>query len=56
MILFRKEYDGEMLYDLSRDVMESLDPDFNEMAEKIPVDEHGFQKGTFRVTIEWIAE
>jgi hypothetical protein len=53
MILFRKEYDGESLYDVDRDVSEAFQGDFNSLVYAIPVDEHGFQRGRFTVTIEW---
>ena len=51
--IFKKEYDGESLYDLSRDIAEAIDETYNPAAAEIPKDEHGFQKGTFVVTIEW---
>lgn len=54
MELFKKEYDGESIADVSRDVWESLDKRFNILAESIPVDEYGFQTGKFIVTIEYI--
>lgn len=54
MELFKKEYDGESIADVSRDVWESLDKRFNILAESIPEDEYGFQKGKFIVTVEYI--
>lgn len=53
MILFRKEYDGESLYDLGRDVEESLEGDYNPLIHTIPENKDGFQRGKFTVTIEW---
>ena len=53
MIIFEKEYDGESIVDLDRDVYECLQEDYNQIMTKIPQDEFGFQKGTFKVTIEW---
>jgi hypothetical protein len=53
MILFQKEYDGESIYDLERDVSESLQGEYNALIHSIPEDEHGFQAGRFKVTIEW---
>lgn len=53
MILFQKEYDGESVYDIERDVFESLNGDYNARVYSIPVDEHGIQQGRFKVTIEW---
>lgn len=46
--LLAKDYDDESLYDLERDVSEAVDE-----SHAIPKDEHGFRKGTFRVTITW---
>ena len=53
MIVFKKEYDGESLYDLGRDIAEAIDVTFNPIVEEIPQDEYGIQLGTFKVTIEW---
>ena len=48
MIIFDKEYDGESIVDMERDVYEALNDEY-----EIPVDEYGFSKGIFRVTISW---
>lgn len=56
MILHQKNYDGESLQDLGRDVHECFNGDFNPPALEIPTDEHGFHRGTFKVTVEWIPE
>lgn len=56
MIIFEKSYDGESIVDLGRDVVESLDQDFNPAAAAIPVDQHGFQQGRFRIVVEWQSE
>ena len=48
MILFEKEYSSESLVDLAEDVDWALNHDC-----EIPVDEHGFMEGTFKVIIEW---
>lgn len=53
MILFKKEYDGESLYDLERDVTEAVQEDFNALVAIIPPREDGTMRGTFKVTIEW---
>lgn len=53
MIIFEKEYDGESLYDLERDVSEAFDPDYSSTILCVPQDEDGFQVGTFKVTITW---
>lgn len=55
-VLLDKSYDGESIVDVQRDVLESFDARFVPAAAIIPVDEHGFQKGTFKVRIEWSPE
>lgn len=45
-ILFSKEYCSESLVDVERDIYEALEEDHG-----IPVDQHGFQSGTFTITI-----
>lgn len=54
--LLSKTYSSEELCDLGRDVHEAFDERFTPEAKGIPKDEHGFDKGTFKVTIEWIPE
>ena len=56
MILFEKEYDGESLYDLQRDVHEAFVEDFNPIMATLPKDKHNFTMGTFTVKIEWSSE
>ena len=56
MIIFEKEYDGESIVDLARDISESLEPEFNPIVAEVPQDEWGFHKGYFRVTIKWSGE
>lgn len=51
--LLNKEYDGEGLYDVGRDVTEAFDAKFNKIVEQIPVDEYGFQRGIFTVSVKW---
>lgn len=51
--IFSKEYDGESLYDVSRDIHEAFDAAFNPLVKDIPQDEHGFQEGQFIVSIQW---
>ena len=52
MILFDKQYDGESIVDMDRDVNEffsdSLIDDFS-----IPQDDNGIMGGSFRVIVEW---
>lgn len=52
-IIFEKQYDSESLFDLTRDMYEAINPEYNEKINEIPTDEHGFQLGTFTVTITW---
>lgn len=55
-VVFKKDYDGESLYDVERDVMESFDENYNPIVKDIPQDQYGIQKGTFTVTITWNPE
>lgn len=54
-IVFLKSYDGGEIYfsDLSRDIDEAFE---GQIMKTIPVDEHGFQKGSFTVSILWHGE
>lgn len=51
--IFYKEYDGESLGDVSRDVMESFDERINSVVKGIPVDENFIQEGRFIVSVQW---
>lgn len=53
---FCKEYDGESLHDISRDIHEAFDERFNPVIAEIPVDKYGIPKGVFKVTIDWYSE
>ena len=48
MIIFEREYDGETLVDIEEDVWDAINGN-----EDLPVDKHGFNIGTFKVTISW---
>ncbi len=48
--LLQKNYDGESIVDVERDVYEALND------SDIPVDEYGFAKGDYTVTITWSEE
>jgi len=52
IIIFDKHYTDEDLIDLEHHIWNML----NDNIAEIPVNEHGFREGTFRVTIEWIEE
>ena len=54
--IFFKDYDGESIYDMGRDISEAMLEEYNEKLKEIPIDEHGIQQGTFRVTIQWLKE
>ena len=54
MLIIKKEYDGESLVDITRDVYEAFIDEFNPEMTKIPKDEYGFHKGTFILTIKWM--
>jgi len=53
LLLFEKEYDGESICDVSRDVYEVLSGDHNHSINQIPVDTHGIQRGIFTVRVDW---
>ena len=54
--IFSREYVAEELADIDRDVSEAFYSDTNPRMVDIPVDEHGFNKGRFTVTITWEEE
>jgi len=56
MIIFEKSYDGESLYDVSRDIAEAWDELYNPIIAGIPQDEYGFHAGKFTITIKWSEE
>lgn len=47
MIIFDQIYDAESIVDVEQDVYNAI------FYSGIPIDEHGFQLGEFKVTIEW---
>lgn len=47
MILLDKVYSGDVICDIDRDVCEAF------YDSELPIDEHGFQTGQFRVHITW---
>lgn len=53
MIIFEKKYSGESIYDVSQDLADAFDSSYNPAINDIPVDEYGFQSGTFTIKIEW---
>lgn len=50
--LFNKQYDGESIVDIERDLMEM----FNDVSESVPVDENNIMNGTFTVQVSWEQE
>ena len=56
MQIFKRSYDGESLYDLERDISESVMPDFNPKVKDIPLNEWDMLSGEFTVTIEWVKD
>lgn len=54
--IFRKEYGGEDINDLERDVSEAFDPDYNPAAAVMTSDEYGFTEGKLVVTITWVPD
>lgn len=55
-LLLEKEYCSESLVDIERDVNEILQFPEDKDFLKVPVDEYGFQSGTFKVKIVYIEE
>lgn len=51
--IFQKEYDGESICDIERDVLESLSAQYNPIMTEIPVDEYYIPEGKFIVTVQW---
>jgi len=56
LTIFKKEYDGESLYDILQDVGECINEDYNPVMCSIPVNMHGLQHGKFKVSIVWREE
>ena len=54
--VFCKEYDGESICDVERDVLESLTEKYNPIIAEIPVDENYIPEGRFIVTVQWIPD
>lgn len=50
MILLEKEYDGNSIIDIERDVYEAVN------YAELSADEHGFVIGTLKVKLEWSEE
>ncbi|ATS92402.1 hypothetical protein DLP05_128 [Stenotrophomonas phage vB_SmaS_DLP_5] len=53
IVVFEKEYDGESLYDLDRDISEAMLEEYNDKVGQIPTNADGFQTGKFKVTVVW---
>lgn len=51
--IFKKEYDGESISDIERDVLESFDERFNPEASIITLDDNFIPEGKFIVTVQW---
>lgn len=56
MILFEKEYSAESLIDVSQDIADALDENYNLALSTIPKDQYQFHQGKFKITIEWSIE
>lgn len=54
--LFRKEYCGEEICDIDRDITEVFDDRMTPAIAKVPVDEYGMHAGKFRITVVWCSE
>lgn len=51
--VLKKDYDGESIVDLGRDISECVIDDYNPIVNQIPEMEHGFWAGTFKVSVIW---
>ena len=51
--LLNRVYNGVSIHEASDDLFQAISPEYNPTASDIPVDDNGFQKGTFRVTVTW---
>ncbi|MGV8863263.1 MAG: hypothetical protein ACOH2T_19115 [Pseudomonas sp.] len=51
--IFVKEYNGESLYNLARDVSETMMGEYNPAVENLPIDKYGYIEGTITVQIIW---
>lgn len=51
--IFKKEYDGESIVDIDRDISELMIADYNPNIGHIPTDKYGLHKGIFTVTVIW---
>lgn len=51
--IFQKEYSGDSISDLGRDIHECFDPSFNDKAGVLDSDEHGFINGTISVYVSY---
>ena len=47
MNIIENVFSGESMHDLMDDIFDAINN------SNIPVDEYGFHKGTFKVTVEW---
>ncbi len=56
LVVWQKDYDGESLYDLGRDIEEAFAEDYNPIVGEVPKDKYGLHQGTFTITIEWKPE
>lgn len=57
MKVFEQEYSDESFaQDIERDIYEAMLPEYNPKVKDIPVDEHGFRKGSFKVEVTYIPE
>ena len=52
-LIFKKEYDGNSLVDVQKDMFEFLCAETNENMKDVPVDEYGVSKGTYKIKITW---
>ncbi|MCK9369281.1 hypothetical protein M0R04_05020 [Candidatus Dojkabacteria bacterium] len=54
-LIFKKDYDGEGLYDLDQDLIENFSNRYNVDTKDVIFDDDGLLKGKFTVTVKWEA-
>ena len=53
MLLFEKEYNSESLFEVTKDIFELFNEEYNDDLKSIPTDEYGFAAGTFKLVVTY---
>ena len=54
--LLNKDYCGEGIVDIERDVSEALDENFTPALLDVELDDYSIPKGKFKVTVVWCSD